>query len=136
MTTLTLADVEARFDFRALDYLNREASVPVVTMDAPAPQGDVLIRPAKNATAAAKAIPQAGVVVATGQGGHDHTLVGPGTFDPRSSTDGLLVGVLTVPADAEVLLTHPEHGAFTVAEGTYEIRTQREYAGVWQAVRD
>lgn len=69
--------------------------------------------------------------------GHAHTLTGAGFFDAAPvSTGSLVVGTLTVPADTDVLLTHPEHGAFLIAPGTYRIGTQREFAGEWRAVAD
>lgn len=134
--TLTLADIETRYGFEALDYLDRDAALPVITKAAPACQGDISFLPVTT-TKAATPIPRTGVVVATGQGGHDHTLMPGGFFDPASRREGsVVIGTLTVPAGAEVVLTHPEHGGFVITEGTYRVGGQREYAGEWRSVAD
>lgn len=135
MSTLTLADAGRLSGTEFYDYLDAQVEIPTVTTAAC--QGDVsILRVTK--TPATTLIPAAGVVVAqSGQGGHAHTLTGPGLFDRAPArSGGLVIGRLTVPTDATVLLTHPEHGAFLVAPGTYEIGGQREFAGEWRAVAD
>lgn len=131
----TLADIESRYEFTALDFLDRDAALPVVTTAAPACQGDVSILPVTT-KAATTPIPKTGHVVATGQGGHDHTLMPGGFFDPASRADSVVIGTLTVPVGSEVILTHPEHGGFVITAGTYRIGGQREYAGEWRRVAD
>ncbi len=117
------------------DYLDREAEVPVISVAAC--QGDVSIRRVTT-KAATTPIPAAGYVVAqSGQGGHAHVLCGAGFFDAAGAREGsLIVGTLTVPADATVFMSHPEHAGLEIAPGTYTIGTQREYAGMWRAVAD
>lgn len=135
MKTLTLTEAQEISGTAFYDYLDAEAEIPTVT--SAACQGDVSILKVTT-KAATMPIPKVGVVVAqSGQGGHAHTLTGPGMFDRASGRSGaLVVGTLTVPAESEVLLTHPEHGAYLIAPGTYQIGTQREYAGEWRAVAD
>lgn len=135
MTAVTLADVETWFGFSALDYLDREASIPVVTRAAC--QGDVSFLRVTT-KAAVTPVPGRGVVVATGQGGHDHTVQGAGCFfDLAPVRDGsLVIGTFTVPAGGEGFVTHVEHGALAFAPGTYRVGSQREFAGEWQAVED
>lgn len=136
MRTLTLGDIETRYGFEALDYLDRQAELPVVTMDAPTAQGDVIVIP-DTRKAATTEIPRQGVVVATGQGGHHHTLTPGGFFDRAGDRFGsLVIGTLTVPAGGEVVLTHEEHGGLVIQEGTYRLGGQREFAGEWQRVAD
>jgi hypothetical protein len=130
----TLAEIEARTGISVLEYLDRQASVPVITMDAPACQGDVSIFPVTTPPARTKIAKRGVVVSGAREGGHEHVLVGPGMFDFDSRWAS--IGTLTVPAGCEVILTHPEHGAFLITEGTYRIGQQREYAGYWRAVAD
>lgn len=136
MTTLT--DVEARYGDAVtyLEHLDRDAAIPVV--DRIAAQGDVLLRRIDGHETAATPIPAAGYPVVRGEnGGNTHLLIGPGHFDPRQpGRDGLRLGVLTVPAGAQVLLTHPEHGGLLIEPGTYEIRRQREQADEIRLVAD
>lgn len=131
--SMTLTEAQQLSGTEFYDYLDAEATIPVVTTAAC--QGDVSILRVTTPPATT-VMPKTGVVVAqSGQGGHAHTLTGPGMFD-RAQAGSLVVGTLTVPADGEVLMTHPEHGAFLIAPGTYRIGTQREYAGEWRAVAD
>ncbi len=117
------------------DYLDAQAEVPTVTRAAC--QGDVSILRVTTA-AAVKPIPKTGVVVAqSGQGGHAHTITGAGKFDLAPTRAGsLTIGRLTVPEGADVLISHQEHGALLIAPGTYDIGSQREFAGEWRAVAD
>jgi hypothetical protein len=115
-----------------LDHLDRQAHVPLVTRVAC--QGDVSILRQAGVKAATTAIPAAGVVVASGREGHNHTLFGGGFFDRRES--GVVVGTLTVPEGVTVLLSHEEHGALQVAAGTYRVGRQREQAAEIALVAD
>ncbi len=84
-------------------------------------------------------IPAQGVVVATGQEGHEHRLLpGPGRFDPvRPSPGSLLIGILTVPAGCDAYLAHDQHGYLGIGPGTYEVGGQREWTPeAWQPVID
>jgi hypothetical protein len=135
-TTITLADAEARSGRDLLAHLDRQAAVPVVSMDAPACQGDVSIVPMDHEPATTR-IPRSGVVVGRSwDGGHQHRLTGRAFFDFHRCGSDLTIGVLTVPAGVDVLLTHPEHGAFLILEGTYRMGRQREFAGRWRTACD
>lgn len=114
------------------DWLDRDVDIPVLS--GPQAQGDVSILPVTT-TQATTPIPKQGVVVATGQGGHDHVLL-PGGFFDRASSDDLTVGTLTVPDGVDQYLAHDEHGYTGIAPGTYRIGSQREWAGTWRAVAD
>lgn len=130
----TLADVETTFGITHYDYLDRQVEIPTVTTAAC--QGDVsfLRVTTKPATTA---IPKAGVVVMQSeQGGHTHTLHGAGMFERAMPNNNLLIGHLTVPDGADVIVSHPEHGSLLFAPGTYRVGSQREYAGEWRAVAD
>lgn len=117
-----------------LDYLDRQAAVPVLS--APQVQGDVSIRPVEGRMATTP-IPEKGVVVATGRGGHDHRLLAGGCFDRSPLRDGSLeIGVLTVPEGGEVFMAHDEHGFMGFAPGSYVIGRQREQADVIREVED
>ena len=135
----TLSELERMTDVRALDHLDREAALPVVTTAAC--QGDVSVlrvttRPATTA------LPQAGFPVVRGEaGGNTHSLhAAPGSgvcFDPNTGNfEDLVLGVLTVPDGAQAFLLHPEHGGMAIDPGTYRIGRQREYAGEWRMVAD
>lgn len=117
-----------------LDYLDRQAAVPVLS--APQVQGDVSIRPVEGRVATTP-IPEKGVVVATGRGGHDHRLLAGGCFDRSPLRDGSLeIGVLTVPENGEVFMAHDEHGFMGFAPGSYVVGRQREQADVIREVED
>lgn len=127
MSTITIAQAEERTGVSVLEHLDREVSVPVV--DRLAAQGDVLIRRVTDAAPAATKVPREGVAVVRGEnGGNTHLLLGDGvTYDQRDvSASSLVLGVVTVPAGAQALLAHPEHGFLAIAPGTYEARRQRE----------
>ena len=133
--TMTLAKARELSGTEFYNYLDQQAEVPVVTRAAC--QGDVsLLRVTK--VAATTPIPNVGVVVAqSGQGGHAHTITGAAMFDRADQRNGsLVVGRLTVPEGVDVLISHAEHGALLIAPGTYEVGTQREFAGMWRAVAD
>jgi hypothetical protein len=127
----------SKYGTEILDHLDREVTVPVVTTAAC--QGDVsILRVTKNA--ATKPVPTAGFPVVRGEnGGNTHSLHGDGPifFDPAPARAGSLVlGRLTVPAESEAVMAHPEHGFLAIAPGTYEIGRQREFAGEWRMVAD
>jgi hypothetical protein len=130
----TLAELIDTTGVDVLDYLDRQASVPVLRE--PQIQGDVSFLPVTT-KAATKPIPATGVVVATGRGGHDHRLVGVGFFDFAPAREGsVTIGTLTVPADTEVYAAHDEHGFMGFAPGTYSVGRQREQADVIREVED
>ena len=136
MSTMTIANAESDYALDLLDHLDRDAQVPTITQIAP--QGDVLIRRVEDIPPATTPIPATGAVVVRGEnGGNTHGLYGTGFYDARTpSPTDLVVGILTVPDDATCLLSHPEHGPFLVAPGTYEARRQREQADELRLVQD
>lgn len=136
----TLMEMETRFGISHLDHLDRQADIPTVTKLAF--QGDVAVvaaaiggRTLRNATTP---IPTAGYPVVRGEnGGNTHALFGNGFFDPAAPRQGELgLGVLTVPAGEQVLLSHPEHGGLLIQPGTYQLRRQQEQADVVRLVAD
>ena len=130
----TLAELIDTTGVDVLDYLDRQATVPVLRE--PQIQGDVSFLPVTT-KAATTPIPAAGVVVATGRGGHDHRLLPGGFFDFAPARDGsVVIGTLTVPEGAEVYAAHDEHGYMGFAPGTYRIGRQREQADVIREVED
>lgn len=134
--SMTLAEVIATTGTEVYDYLDRDATVPVVTTAAC--QGDISFLRVTT-KAAVKPVPVKGVVLASGQGGHDHTLHGAGIlfdFAERNGDVNLVVGTLTVPVGKEALVSHQEHGALLIEPGTYRIGRQREFAGEWREVAD
>jgi hypothetical protein len=133
MRTMTLAQAIQTTGKDVYDWLDRDAEVPTVTKAGI--QGDVSIL-AVTTKAATKPMPATGVIVIEGETGHTHSLHGAGFFDRATSSDGLTVGVLTVPDGVDVLMSHQEHGALLIAPGTYRIGRQREFAGEWRQVAD
>ena len=137
-TITTLADAELAYGTTHYDYLDKTLDIPVV--ERIAAQGDVLIRRA-YVGAATTPVPAAGYPVVEAQaGGHTHALFGPVFYTPSTSAgvdpSDLVLGTLTVPAGAQALLSHPEHGALLIEPGTYELRRQREQADVQRFVED
>lgn len=134
---ITLKAMEERYGVAHLEHLDREAAVPVVSRLAF--QGDVAIVRNERVAAAVEAIGSAGFPVVRGEnGGNTHAVFGAGFYDVAvgSRPGDLLLGILTVPAGEQVLLSHPEHGGFLIEEGTYELRRQREQADVIRIVAD
>lgn len=127
MTVTTLADMIALTGKEVLDYLDRDAAVPVV--DTAAAQGDVLIVRVNRATATTP-MPKVVVAVASEASSNTHTLHphGPAFWDAHKShgDDDVMLGVMTVPEGSEVFVSHQEHGGLIVSEGTYEVRRQSE----------
>lgn len=138
-TITTLADAEQHFGVSHYDYLDKTLDIPVVSKIAA--QGDVLIVRRDDVRAAAKPVPSAGYpVVQAAAGGHTHALFGPVCYTPSTSAgvdpSDLDLGVLTVPAGQQALLSHPEHGALLIEPGTYVVKRQREQADVARFVED
>lgn len=132
----TLEAMQARYGVSHLEHLDMQAEIPMVS--GTAAQGDVLIRRNDRLRPAGTPIPEAGFPVVRGEnGGNTHAVYGTGFYDTdtRRGT-GLLLGVLTVPAGEQVLLSHPEHGGFLIEPGTYEMRRQREQADEIRLVED
>lgn len=132
---LTLAKIEEVYGVDYLDYLDRDAEIPSIS--GIGFQGDVAI--IKTTGAAKTPLPANGFPVVRGEsGGNTHLLIGKGYFDPSSTTSAteLSLGLLTVPENEEVLLSHPEHGAMIITTGTYDMRRQREQADILRIVAD
>ena len=149
-----LHELISRYGMDVDAHLDRDADIPVLT--GPQAQGDIGIRPVRpqpaggslfrrlragssRRAAAVTAIPAGGIVIATGQEGHEHRLLpGPARFDPVHPFSGsLLIGILTVPAGGEAYLAHDQHGYLGIGEGTYEVGGQREWTPEsWQRVED
>jgi hypothetical protein len=136
---ITLSQLETLAATRALDHLDRDTALPVVTRAAC--QGDVSVLRVTTPPATTP-IPQTGVPVVRGEaGGNTHSLhAAPASgvcWDPADGRAGeLVLGTLTVPEGAEAYLLHPEHGGMAIAAGTYRIGRQREWAGEWRVVAD
>ena len=135
----TLAAAEAAFGIKHHDYLDKSADIPVVNRMAA--QGDVLIARRDDTLAATTPVPASGFPVVRGEnGGNTHALFGPVMFDPSGNAgvdpSDLTLGTLTVPAGAQALLSHPEHGGLLVEPGTYVVKRQREQADVERFVED
>jgi hypothetical protein len=136
---LNLKTAEERYGVTHLDHLDKQAHIPVVSVLAA--QGDVLIRrnDAIGGGHTSKPIPTGGFPVVRGEnGGNTHAVYGNGFYTPAvgSGPGDLLLGVLTVPAGEQVLLSHPEHGGLLIEPGTYECRRQREQADEIRLVQD
>lgn len=132
---MTLADAISVTGKEVLDYLDRDASVPVVTRAAC--QGDVSFLRSEDAPATTLMPKQGVVIVKSEASANTHSLHadGPVFWDYRS--DGsLLLGVLTVPEGSSALVSHQEHGALQITPGTYRVGRQREWSGEWSLVRD
>lgn len=137
----TLETILNRAGLDVLSVLDAQVGVPVLAGLAQA-QGDLIILPRPNTRAATTAIPQVGAMVvrAESSGGNTHSLhswSGPACYYDSRSSEGLTLGVLTVPDGATVYLVHTEeHGANGFGPGTYEIRRQREQADEIRMVAD
>jgi hypothetical protein len=95
-------------------------------------QGDLLFKRVDDAlqfAAAPESPPEAAIVLAHGEkSGHCHTLQGRLSClreesAARDVPSGLYIGHVRVAGSA--LLTHQEHAAIALAEGTYRVRRQR-----------
>jgi hypothetical protein len=130
----TLAELTSTYGVDVLEYLDRQADIPVLS--GPQIQGDVSFLPVTTAPATTP-VPAGGVVLAAGREGHAHRLMPGAFFDRAQSRDGsLVIGTMTVPDGAEGYVAHDEHGYTGFAPGTYQVGGQREYAGEWQRVAD
>ncbi|MFD3592910.1 hypothetical protein ACFWU5_09290 [Nocardia sp. NPDC058640] len=133
----TLSDAVAATGVRVHDHLDPAAEVPRVSRAAA--QGDVLVLRVEGPVAVAP-MREAVAVVRSELSGHAHTLhpCGPCAWEAHRPTgaDDVLLGVLTVFDGSTAVLIHQEHGALEVLPGTYEVRRQREFAGVWRTVVD
>ena len=139
MTVSTLGDLERMTGVKALDHLDRDGLLPVATELVA--QGDVLLRCIEVdheyvARKIGKEIPDSGYVIVQGEGGNTHALYGSGYVLESEFADDLVVGVLTVLEGERAYLLHPEHGGYEIANGTWEMRRQREWAGEWRMVAD
>lgn len=140
----TLFDVLTDCGVGSLGVLDVQVDVPVVAAGShPQRQGDVLVAHRPALPAAGTPIPAGGVTVVRGEAtGNTHTLHswdGLCFFDVDrfGGRVGLRLGTLTVPDGASAYLVHTEeHGANGIGPGTYELRSKREWAGVWRAVAD
>lgn len=129
-------------DLSSIEHLDLE--VPIITGNQR--QGDVyLLKVTTDRTKDAEPIGKAGVVVVRAETNSAnthtlHTLTGDCLWLPNaraSREDELVQGWLTVTDGAEATLIHTEeHNVLGIGPGTYEVRRQREYAGMWQRVAD
>lgn len=144
-TMPTLNDVISRHGFDVLDQLDRQATIPY--LDGLQPQGDTIIIPLAEVSSRVtfsgpgKPIPRTGVAVVEAAGGsHEHRLFadqGTCYWQPDvTDSEGLAIGVLTVPSDALAVQAHPEHGYAGIAPGMFVIGRQREQADVQRLVAD
>lgn len=130
------------------EHLEAEAEVPVLAR--PQAQGDLMIVPLDQAYEPGQRVPDwpqgdiipaDGVQVVYGEAtGNTHWLhagfSSPGVAWHRAD-QGLVVGVVTVPAGQTAMLVHTdEHGANGIAPGRYEIRQKRELADEIRYVED
>lgn len=136
--TMTLNEAIELTGTAVLEYLDRDAAVPVITTAAC--QGDVSVFQADNAKAATTPMPKAVTVVRSEASSNTHVLHpdGPCFFDYNntSSVMNLVLGTLTVPEGSKAILAHQEHGMLSIEPGTYTIGRQREFAGEWAYVAD
>lgn len=139
MTSPTLSDLIDRTGVDVLDYLDRDALVPVLTVLQV--QGDVAVipfRPGKSAYKSAP-VPADGVPVVRGEsGGNTHLLLadGPVNWTSMPGTTDLTIGAVEVPAGSVAFLAHPEHGYLAMGPGNYTLRRQREQADELRVVAD
>jgi hypothetical protein len=124
----TINELVDRHGVDVLEHLDRQITVPVT--DAPQIQGDVSILPVTHAAATTPVGPDGVAVVHGENGGNTHSLhrEGPIFYDQSTTSDGMTLGVLTVPAGSTAWMAHPEHGFMGIAPGTYRIGRQREQA--------
>lgn len=145
--TMTYGEALALSGISLPEHLEAEAEVPVLA--SPQAQGDLMIVPLELAYEAGRAprwpqgdvIPPEGFQVVHGEAtGNTHWLHAgfnsPGVTWHRAD-QGLVVGVVTVPAAQTAMLVHTdEHGANGIAPGRYEIRQKREQADEVRYVED
>lgn len=122
-----------------LDYLDRDALVPVLT--GLQCQGDVAVVPHRPGKYSYKAVPvpTAGVPVVRGEsGGNTHLLLaeGPVNWTATPNVTDLTIGIVEVPDGSIAYMAHPEHGYLAMGPGNYTIRRQREQADELRIVAD
>jgi hypothetical protein len=107
-------------------------------------QGDVIALPVQCGpdhpayAHAVRRVPPAGVVLATGAGGHAHTLLADGLgvrVAPDEYGSDRSLGVVFVAPGSVAVLAHDEHADLHLAPGAYVVRRQRQ-ASPYPAVRD
>jgi len=145
---MTYGEALAMANVSIPEHLEAEAAVPVLT--GPQAQGDLIVVPLHLAYETGeqppawpdgKPVPLDGVQVVHGEAtGNTHWLHAgfnsPGVAWHRAG-DGLVVGVVTVPAGQTAVLVHTdEHGANAIGAGRYEIRQKRELADEIRYVED
>lgn len=132
----TLEELETRHDVKALDYLARDAEIPVLT--SLQFQGDLAVIPARAGLDAGDQVPPAGIPVVRGEaGGNTHLLLADGAVMWRPVENRTAdLGTVTVAEGATAFLAHPEHGYNAIGAGTYLIRRQREQADEIRLVAD
>ena len=95
---------------------------------APYRQGDILLVPVEHLPGSLNEVPRQNgrIVLAEGEAtGHLHAIEAPeATFLARDIAE--IEGRFLV-VDAEVRLTHPEHGTAMLEPGVYELRRQRSF---------
>lgn len=136
--TPTLGELLARHHREVLDHLDRNASIPAVTVGR---QGDVLVCATIDG-AEGTAVPPEGVVLV--RGSNDHVLLADGDVRWEDFTMGDLIdeggpsiGMILVAEGATAYLLHPEHGALAmVGPANYEVIRQREWRGRDATVAD
>lgn len=130
----SVQEFESLTGARVLDYLDRQADVPVITKIGC--QGDVIVYQAEGRQATTM-VPSVGVAVVRGEsGGNTHSLHGDGPVFWDAHPRDLTLGTLTVPDGSTAILAHPEHGFLAIAPGTFIIGRQREQADVIRLVAD
>lgn len=142
--TITVSAAIEQFGVDVLDYLDRQAEIPVLT--GPQCQGDVSICPAslygtKPTFGDPVAVAGAGVeVIRGGAMNNAHTLLSADagvTWRPvLFSDEGVALGLLTVPDGATAYVAHPEHSYSGVGAGTFVVGRQREQAEAVRMVAD
>lgn len=138
MSTKTLATLIDQTGVDVLDYLDREALVPILT--GLQIQGDVAVvphRPGKSARVAI-AVPAEGVAVVRGEsGGNTHLLLAEGPCSwTETPTVSLTIGIIDVPGGSVAYMAHPEHGYLAIGPGSYSVNRQREQADELRVVAD
>lgn len=136
--THTNTSVLTRHGYQTVNIEFPELEIPVLSANQR--QGDVLLLKITRQHEGGRPLGKGVEVVRSEQGSNTHTLHGDGTWlanDRAIDPEVLVQGWLTVPDGGEAFLIHTEeHSAIGVGPGTYEIRRQREYAGVWRRVAD
>lgn len=146
--SMTYSEALALSGISIPEHLEAEAEVPVLS--GPQAQGDLIIVPLAQAYGEGerapawpqgKPLPLEGTQVIHGEAtGNTHWLHSgfnsPGVLWHRAD-QGLVIGVVTVPAGQTAVLVHTdEHGANGIAPGVYEVRQKREQADEVRYVED